>query len=193
MNAFEAAGLVEDEGLVRLLPFVERHADRGHYVLTDKGRLSKFLQETVGDLLFNKDGSVYSVEIKCERTYTGNLFLETWSNRNLDDAESHSERGSNVGWLTKLRSDLLFYYFIDKDTLLILSTLAVKRWAFGWNDTPGRLYSYKEVRQRAYFQKNDTLGRLVPIGRLEVELTPPPRVVCLASLRFADRTRSLWE
>jgi hypothetical protein len=57
---------------------------------------------------------VASVEIKAQR---GNLFLEVWSNKNLDDRGSHIERGSTPGWLITCRADVLGFHFIDADTI----------------------------------------------------------------------------
>ena len=48
----------------------------------------------------------------------------------MRDPASHAERGCNVGWLYKTRSDAIFYYFIERDELIILNTLSLKQWAF---------------------------------------------------------------
>lgn len=185
MNAFDLARGVEAQAMVRLLPFLEEHTQSGRYVVTDKGRLAPFLQEIVGDVIFNdRQARVWSIEIKAERKFTGNLFLETWSNRNLEDAASHARRGSNVGWLAKLQADFLFYYFMDVDKLLIGQVLALKRWAFGYGEVEGRLYDYKEVRQSKYAQQNDTLGRLVPIADLREQMAPPLKQYSVTQLEM---------
>jgi hypothetical protein len=192
MNAFQSGRTVEARALVRLLPFIEERADGGRYVRTDKGRMARFLQESVGDILFNREGSVFSIELKAEERHTGNLFLETWSNKNLEDAGSHAERGSNPGWLIKVKADLLFYYFLDTDQLYILSVLALKRWAFGYRDNPGKLHSagwdgkpsYPEIRQAKYFQMNDTWGRLVPVAVLMRNLSPAPKLTTVRQLEL---------
>src|ERR1043166_1316452 len=107
MSGFESARVVEARGLSVLTPFLDERAD-GRFVLFDKGPLARALQETTGDGVFNvEDGGTFFVEIKCERKWTGNLFLETWSNRNLEDRQSHARRGCNPGWLYKLNADLL--------------------------------------------------------------------------------------
>lgn len=183
MNAFDLARGVEAQAMVRLLPFVEERAQSGRYVVTDKGRLAPFLQEIVGDVIFNdKQDRMWSIEIKAERRFTGNLFLETWSNRNLENPDSHARRGSNVGWLAKLQADLLFYYFLDVDRLFIGQVFALKRWAFGHGKVEGRLYDYKEVTQAKYAQLNDTVGRLVSIADLCREMAPAPKLYSVSQL-----------
>jgi hypothetical protein len=140
----------------------------------NKGPLARVLQETVGDAIFNaKDGSTRSVEIKIEERHTGNLFLEVWSNRNLDDRVNHMRLGSNTGWLFKCVADLLFYYFLENDHLYILDLVRLKRWAFvkpGERGTAGRVWDFAEVPQAKRGQMNDTWGRLVPLEVLLEEV-----------------------
>lgn len=170
MNGFGEASKVEARALAVLLPYLDEQAD-GRVVLTSKGTLARFLQITVGDAIFNdKKGRVWSVELKAEEKHTGNLFLETWSNKNLTDAQSHAERGSTMGWLFSCRADLLMYYFLDSDDLHIIPLLRLKRWAFGLGLRPGRLYDFPEVEQHKYGQPNDTHGRLVEIATLASEI-----------------------
>jgi hypothetical protein len=185
MNAFDGARMVEARAMLRLRPFIEEQSD-GRFVVTDKGRLAPMLQQVVGDVLFNarRDGRLYAVELKAEARQTGNLFLETWSNRNLENRDSHAQRGSNPGWLYKLRADLLFYYFLDTDKLFVMDVFALKRWAFGGGRQEGRLHQYREVRQGKYEQANDTWGRLVPISTLRVALETPVREFSVAQLEL---------
>ncbi len=183
-SGFDLARAVESKAAHRLLPFIDEQSD-GHYVLTEKGRLGPLLQQVVGDVIFNdRRGRMWAVELKAEQTHTGNLFLETWSNRNLDDSASHSMRGCNQGWLAKLQADLLFYYFIDLDRLYVADVFALKRWAFGHHDVDGRIYDFPERTQRRYAQKNDTVGRIVPIDVLRAEMAPPLRRYTVAQLEL---------
>ena len=116
MSGWTDAKIVETKALSILLPYLDRRADNGRLILTSKGTLSKRLQETVGDAILNDvDGMMWTIELKAEEKHTGNLFLETWSNKNLDNKLSHAERGSNPGWLQKLSADLLLYYFIFQE------------------------------------------------------------------------------
>lgn len=174
MNAFDRASITEAQGLEILRPYLAE-VSAGRYVMTAKGTLSKHLQLIAGDALINTpDDKVWGVEIKVEARHTGNLFLETWSNRNLSSKASHAERGMNPGWLTHCRSDVLMYYFLDTDDLYIISLFQLKRWAFGFTDgdhtVKGRVYDFEEVVQRKHQQLNETCGRIVPVSRLQAEL-----------------------
>jgi hypothetical protein len=113
--------------------------------------------------------TVWSIEIKVEQFWTGNLFLETWSNRNLDDKASHAERGSRPGWMVSTRADLLASYFLDTDDLVVVPLFRLKRWAFGSGEEGG-IYAWPEKRQARYAQANDTWGRCVPVEVLEREV-----------------------
>lgn len=169
MSAFTSAKMVEAKAMMILGPFIRERACDGQFVWNSKGPLAKSLQETVGDVFFNTDTDrIWAVEIKAERKHTGNLFLETWSNKNLRERQSHADRGSNPGWLYKLRADMLMYYFIDSDDLYVIDVYSLKRWAFcGGHNNAGNLWSYREVPQGTYEQLNDTYGRLVPIEDLK--------------------------
>jgi hypothetical protein len=193
MNGFDSARLVEAKALRALDPYLKEESDHGAYVLTYKGALAKVMQESFGDVLRNRAGSLEAIELKAEEKWTGNLFLETFSNRNLEDAASYAKHGINPGWLYKLRADFLLYYFLDKDMLCIMHMRSLQKWAFGSDGTQaaadaarkrnnqdsfiglsqGRLYDYPEKEQHRYDQCNETLGRCVPVRILEEELKPP--------------------
>jgi hypothetical protein len=101
------------------LPYLEERAFKGRIVSTARGTLARTLQQDFGDHLLNTDDrTVWAVEIKVEQAWTGNLFLETWSNRNLESKATHAELGSTPGWLIKTRADMLLYYFLDGDNLV---------------------------------------------------------------------------
>ncbi|HXJ15348.1 MAG TPA: hypothetical protein VNH19_24010 [Candidatus Limnocylindrales bacterium] len=156
-----------------LAPFLEERAN-GKLVLFDKGALAKAMQESVGDAIFTAyDGSARSVEVKTEERFTGNVFLETWSNRNLVNRESYVCRGNNPGWMLKSSSELLFYYFLGNDHLYVFDFLRLKRWAFASPSSlgfDGRLSDFREVPQSRYSQLNDTRGRIVPLEILRKEV-----------------------
>jgi hypothetical protein len=172
MNSFQSARTVEYRGMLVLTPFLQRRAHNGQFVLLSKGALAKKLQETIGDAVLNTDAATfYSVEIKCEESNDyGNFFVETWSNRNLEHRASHAERGSNPGWLVKLKCDLLLYYFLAQDELYVIDFFKLKRWAFGHAGQPPRIYSYPEKPQGKRAQLNDTFGRCVPISIIQKEV-----------------------
>ena len=171
MNAFADACLVEQRDMSVLLPFLESRAYRGQVIQVAKGPLARHFQRSFGDLLIaTGPGAVASVEIKVQRRWTGNLFLEVWSNRNLDDRGSHIERGSTPGWLVTCRADVVGFHFLDADTVLFLPLFRLQQWAFGVGDQPGRIYAFPERTQRRYAQRNDTWGRIVPVDVLAAEV-----------------------
>ena len=123
-------------------------------------------QRSFGDFFINIDAdTVRLLEVKIERHWTGNLFLETWSNLNLEDREAHAEHGSTPGWMVTSRADLLLFYFLDTDDLVTVPLLRLKRWAFG-SGTEGGIYAWPEKRQGRFEQRNDSWGRCVPVEHL---------------------------
>lgn len=158
MSAFDVARTVEQESMRILRPFVRQRAFNGQYVVTTKGPLSRMLQKTVGDLLYNADEeTVYSAEVKAEQSNKhGNFFLETWSNRSR----------FTPGWMLTLQCDKLLYHFIDEDELYAIDFNRLREWAFH----AGRIYEFPEKIQGKYVQMNDTYGRCVPIAVLVREL-----------------------
>lgn len=197
MNAFARCNLLAARSLHELRPFLEE--TQGRYVLTEKGRLSRVFQETFGDLIFNtRDGSMHTVELKAEAKWTGNLFLEIWSNFNFNDRESYIGVGPNPGWLMKLNADLLFYHFPNEDKLVILSLPALQRWAFcrpsknmsepdargERRQLSGRAFDFRQTEQRAHEQRNTTVGAIVPVSVLEREMEPKPKIRSVRQLRL---------
>lgn len=156
MSAFEKATRVEAESWEILRPFIETKAYDGRYVRTAKGRLALELQKSVGDVLYNSnDATVHSVEIKAERRWTGNVFLERWSNR---------ERFT-PGWLETLNCDLLLCHYLDQDRLLALNFPNLRKWLYHcerWKKPTAN--AYPQVDQRTYVQHNDTWGYIVPVS-----------------------------
>lgn len=171
MNGFDAGRLVEAKGMAALLPYLKELAD-GRVVVTTKGRLARFLQLEIGDVIFNVGAdTVWTAEIKVESRHTGNLFLEMWSNRNFTNQKSYSERAATLGWMFHTRADLLLYYFLDTDDLYTIDVFRLKRWAFGYvdaerNRVDGRVYRFPEVVQTKNAQLNETCGRLVSIAAI---------------------------
>ena len=156
MNPFIECSKVEREGLNRLLPMIQQKAHKGRFVLTSKGRLAPILQKTIGDMVMNTNDEYFqSVEIKTERDHTGNLFLETWSNRHWN----------TDGWMRTLDADFLWYYFLDTDDLYVMRFAEeLKPW-FSENER-----RFREVKQRKTQQMNDTWGRLVSVTVLSKEM-----------------------
>ena len=89
-----------------------------------------------------------NIELKAEKRYTGNLFIETWSN--------YPHRS---GWLSNLTEcSTLIYHFLSTHDLYVVDMKALRSLD---------LSPYREVQQSAYEQQNDSRGRLVPISDLK--------------------------
>lgn len=162
MNAFESASQVETDSWEILRPFIETRSFDGRYVRTCKGRLARELQRTVGDVLFNStDQHIHSVEIKAEREWTGNLFLERWSNR----------KWFTPGWLETLNCDLLLCHFLDEDRLLAVNFQNLRKWLYHcdrWQKPKASFFP--QVDQKRYAQPNDTWGYIVEVKELPREV-----------------------
>lgn len=180
MNPYERSRQVEAEAMRRLTPFIHERSgtadEPGRFVLIEKGPLAKDLQATIGDVLMTnrKTGRLVSVEIKAEQKHTGNLFIECWSNLNLDSPESWEARGSNPGWAWKLHPGLLFYYFLDVDALYVIKGYALWHWMHckpSLSNALGasRVHDFRKIRVNSD-QMNDTWGHLVPLLVLQNEV-----------------------
>ncbi|MHC4621546.1 MAG: hypothetical protein ACYTEQ_27710 [Planctomycetota bacterium] len=168
MNAFVEASKIEAESWRRLMPWIEHSSKNGRCVRIAKGRLSKELQARYGDVFAEseKHGGIIAIEGKAERDYTGNLFLETWSNR----------KWWRLGWMFTLDCDVLLYHFLTSDKGQRLYHVAMndlRKWAFvqmrDRGDRLGRVWDYRAAKQKRYAQLNDTWGRVVPIQDLKRE------------------------
>lgn len=160
-DGFQRAQKVEQRAWDGFLyPFFKSHAKDAAVVTFDKGRLALELQASYGDAVFNssRNGDVTTVECKAEEKHTGNLFIETWSNRKI----------LRPGWLQTQKADVLAYFFLDVSVLYVMRMSALQDWAFGDEPGTGNLwhYSNREVRQSKYDQHNDTWGRLVSVRSL---------------------------
>lgn len=174
---------VEARGMAILSKFLRDHASQeGQYVVIDKGPLAKSLQETIGDILYNRkrDAGLRSAEIKIEQDFTGNLFLETWSNYVFESVDRRAAHPPNPGWMFKSNADYLWYYFLDRDYLFVCNLIALQQWAFGKIESVGgksrlvnqNLFKYREVAQGRTVQSNRSFGRLVPIETLQATTIP---------------------
>lgn len=150
MNSFIKASELENYGKKIFLKYFSTAADVRE--ITDKDE-----QRECGD--WEIDGIYH--ETKIENRYTGNLFLETYSNKS-----------KNIpGWMFKeQKAVFLWYAFIDKETCYIFDFNNLKKW-FKENHQ-----NYREISQGKYIQHNNTYGRIVPIidlkeaGLVEIEI-----------------------
>jgi hypothetical protein len=151
MNAFNDCQQVEGRSLARLLPLIEQRSFNGQFVINEKGRLSKELQKSYGDIFMNDlSRAMKTVELKAEESDKHkNLFLETWSNR----------KWFTPGWMITNKADVLIYHFLQEDFIVVGDLQRLKQWA--WYDN--KILRYPLKQQSKYEQKNDTWGRCVPI------------------------------
>lgn len=179
MTAFAKCKKVEAASLTVLEPFFKFElSDDGRFVIVSKGRLAKELQENYGDVITNKDEQIFTFELKAEYTHTGNLFLETWSNYDV-----------NEGWMRKLRCDYLIYFFLHSCIGYLADFPSLQKWAFD----EGNIYRFKEKPQRKYYQLNITRGHIVPVSVLREELGPKKfKTFNLNEEPFSSRIIDYW-
>lgn len=154
MNSFEKGCMVEKQGMNVLLPYIESKAYQGRVVPLFGNAQNKELQQ-YGDILMGTEINKYiTIDLKIENRFTGNFFIETWSNKSR----------FNQGWIYKCRSDRIFYYFLDKPEILYsIVTEKFKEWLFASVGNKPRLFSFSEVKQSKYDQMNDTWGVIIPV------------------------------
>jgi hypothetical protein len=117
----------------------------------------------------DQSGRETVLELKTESRYTGNLFLEEWSNL-TEDMQSR-------GWVKRLERGVLIYTFLDKPILIEINIPALYKWA---NDENCNLERFRATEQGKYQQRNRTIGRIVPISVLQEELGPNLRIHLLS-------------
>ena len=151
-SAFDAASKVESEAYLVLLPYFKRLPDNAEIVPTS-GSLA--IQKLLGDFVLKRKGRAKFIEVKAEMKWTGNLFIEEWSNRSR----------FTHGWLHTCSADVLAYYFVEERKLCMCPMAALKSWAFH-GDNGGLLHTHPAKQQAKYDQMNDTWGRIVPVAAL---------------------------
>jgi len=107
----------------------------------------------LGDFVITQQSRRRSVELKAEKEFTGNLFLEVWSNR----------PARTLGWLFTSRAEILAYYFCDRKELYVFPLPALQDWCFGVGSAQGAIYQWPEKVQTRYNQLNFSFGRCAPI------------------------------
>lgn len=159
MNAFNQASTIEDKGIALVMPYLIEKAFDGRVVHlgshNDKSTLIDMQRS--GDFVLNtSENKFITVELKVESRHTGNLYIETWSNKNR----------LNQGWLYKCKSDRLIYLFLDRPAeAYSVNVRKMQNWLFQTINGKQRLWSFPEREQGKYKQLNDTWGVLVPVLR----------------------------
>lgn len=147
MSDYKKSKKVEAEGSTVIYNFIKK------YYKNVVSLHTKDLQR-YGDYIAQKEGKTVIIEVKNEeKNKYGNFFIETWSNR----------KWSNMGWIHKLKADVLLYYFQDTGELFVFNPVQdmVK---FLIED--GNIWKYPQAPQKKYCQQNDTWGACVPIDHL---------------------------
>jgi hypothetical protein len=163
---------IEAASMPELASWLEMQADGGRFVLSDYGKgLLYDVQKTLGDACASVNGHMTWFEFKVEARWTGNLFLESWS-----------DCPRSPGWLVTCRADYLCYYFRSPATLLCLPLPRLQEWAY----VERRIYDYPEKEQRKTTQPNLTMGYVVSVEELrqEVPMTEWPGRVINGKLRW---------
>ena len=166
MNAYQQAKSIEQVAKDEILPWLNLRCES---VEDTDGNL--FLQKIVGDFIVVQEGRKRGVELKAEAKWTGNLFLETWSN--LPEL--------TPGWMLTSRAHWLLYFFLDVKALYVIGMRPLQEWAFGIGEKEGRIYSFREVTQCKYQQINLSRGRLVPLRAIEDAKVPMKRITDLCA------------
>lgn len=159
MSSFAACRNVEARGWAMVEPWL-----RAHWHIADivpLFRAERVQMAGCGDFAVHlRDGRSLVVELKTEReNKTGNLFLETWSNRAFG-----RQRG---GWMRDGVFDRLVYTFLASREVYVIDF--PKLWGWFWEGPgggQGNGYRYREVAQRVNDQRNLTCGVPVPIADL---------------------------
>lgn len=106
----------------------------------------------------NKD-EVSAIDFKIEEKnpfktedYSGNLFIESWSNRKI----------YRRGWFYTSKADLIDYCFIEDKISYLFQLDELRDWLICEN----AIKTFIEVEQNKYEQNNDTWGYLVSIDKL---------------------------
>lgn len=107
--------------------------------------------QKVGDALLIKGEKSYAVDFKIEEKFTGNFFIEWWSNRN--------PFRPNPGWAAKPKSKYVLYFFLSTSGLYTLDLQKLRAYLLDGE----RWRAYTEVPQGKYHQLNITTGLLVPV------------------------------
>lgn len=90
---------------------------------TNRMMRSEVRQRSIGDFIIAPDAApAWCQEVKTEQVHTGNLFLESWSNRTPDDAYRRQ------GWMETLDADRILFVFLDQSRAYQLDFPALQKW-----------------------------------------------------------------
>lgn len=142
---YQTALQTELEGSTIIADFIRLRTGNQPLAITDREQ-----QKTIGDFLIASQAGSYSLELKVERKFTGNLFIESWSNREW----------GNPGWLFTSKANRIAFYFLDQDILITVDLHSLRSWLL--NKANPAIDKFTEVAIKAD-QRNDTRGYVIPI------------------------------
>ena len=149
MSSFSTCQKTEQDSKRALVPVVIKRFNTSPSEIPENYRAQEG-----GDWFVRNDfGQVVSIELKSEHRYTGNIFLEIWSNFNTQ----------RKGWFLTSHANEIWYHFLDTNMLYIVGLEKLRQWVLQGE----RILGSKEVDQKKHSQRNLTKGRLMPCRDLE--------------------------
>jgi hypothetical protein len=146
--SFDRTTQIGKVGIANVMPLIRSLASNG--LVRTVSDDNQFEQICRGDLSYSYAGMERFVEVKTEEKHTGNLFLETWSNKACN----------NPGWMVKSNADILIYHFLDNGMTYLFDFKMLKKWFVEKGS------AFPEYPQRKNSQENDTWGKIIPLKHL---------------------------
>lgn len=144
-----------EQAMRMVTPLLESWKVPGTTLLdTNDAHQAELWQRTLGDVLMTTrwDGKHKGVEVKGEKTYTGNLFIETWSNREFGR--------QRIGWAFTTQCDSLVMVYLDVRAAFVMRMQKLYTWCF----EDGNLYRLMPEKERVVHQSKEGRQRNVTCG-----------------------------
>jgi hypothetical protein len=160
-------GGIEQVGRDLVRPLIESWIQPGCLWDTNSARQTALWQRFMGDYAGKTLGrdELVGIEVKTEQRYTGNLFVESWSNK--------SHYRTRDGWIFTLNADVLVMVYLDVRAAMVMRLDKLKHWCL----EEGNLYRFPEKlvhRSADGEQKNQTVGYPIPF----VAILEPVGITC---------------
>ncbi len=168
---------VERLGIELAMPLLEQWAGGRKELIIDTRRMEQreHRQRTIGDYILPACDSFTSCwEVKAEQEFTGNLFIETWSNRTTATGDDGTPMWRK-GWIETLETDYMLFVFLNVRGAFKVPFIYLQRWFLH----KGNFVNYREVevkKSREQEQRNKTWGCPVPIA----DMLKPVCIECFA-------------
>lgn len=159
MSAFDKSRAVEQRGWKEICGLIRSLADGQCEEMFDNPDAQRDGYDLRCAVWEYSKGRPAKLELKVEEENPrGNLFLETWSNKEFGRQK--------VGWMMTSKADWLLYYFLDTKTLYMIPFKRLWNWFFGDDKFFGFGPQLRQVQQGKAEQLNKTCGVLTPTGDL---------------------------